>query len=158
MLAVLSGETRGKVEVCKGWLGGDGWWKQFQMKTIVIDSMYKSFCTHFSDTFSAGNPHWFSPEIGQIFHDKYLNNKKHCPSWNLTNILSLIMTWRPRKWDFKELKSKKLISWGNRPRTPLKACNLCKGGLSREGLQKQFQQTIVTACSWPLVIQFLVYC
>ena len=75
MLAVLSGETRGKVEVCKGWLGGDGWWKQFQMKTIVIDSMCKSFCTHFSDIISEWNPHWFSPEIDQIFHDKYILNK-----------------------------------------------------------------------------------
>ena len=89
MLAILSGETRAKVEVSKGWLGGDRWWKQFQMKTIVIDSMYKSFFTHFSDIIWAGNPRWFSPEIGQIFHDKYIwNNKKHFPSWALTNTLS----------------------------------------------------------------------
>ena len=127
MLAVLSGETRGKVEVCKGWLGGDGWWKQFQMKTIVTDSMYKSFSTHFSDIISAGNPHWFSPEIGQIFHDKYiLNNKKHFPSWNLTNILSLIMTWRPRKWDFKELKSKNFL--GEPAPNPTCSLQLVQGG------------------------------
>ena len=77
-------------------------------------------------------------EIGQIFHNRYIKEKTfqvarlHPRRMELANILSERLSSKPRKGDFRKLKTKKFIT-GDIPRAPQK---LGPSALVYEGTQK----------------------